>query len=349
MQTIKDKIIYIIYEGKIDARNNKLVAQQIIALEQTIYERNLFGIYISIKDNPYDLNELKNLVAILESLSKKLNTSIALGDYDHKVYNILKVETKLTRVKLFKNWQIAKLLLAPKSFNKSLKVFIFDDGDEEDLEKISSILSKGEHSLVYIKDMTKFREYIETNKKDILIYETKINFIKVKNSISKKQKVGNFNLSKTLVSNLPIFVNTAVDTLTSITALEASKVSHEITMFEPSNFLDNICSVMEFHGEIDGYFLLMFPEVLAKKAIESMLQEKLKEENLLEDLLDGISEFCNIITGSIKTALSKKGINLTFDLPKASKSLINTNIPHNNGILIKMQLENELFHIFIVK
>jgi CheY-specific phosphatase CheX len=107
---------------------------------------------------------------------------------------------------------------------------------------------------------------------------------------------------------------------------------------------------MHFKGDLEGYFTLVFPKDIAIIALELLLGE-IVEDSDTDTLKDGIGEFCNIITGSTKTAFDKKGITILFDLPKTYDSLSATQgyIGKNNGVWIDMQLAGKAFYMFITK
>ncbi len=156
------------------------------------------------------------------------------------------------------------------------------------------------------------------------------------------------NLSKKLVLHLPIFMDIAVETLSSFTSLEAKKNKHEIKEFDTSLEGDFITAVMQFKGDIHGTFVLIVPNDIAMITIESLLDEKV-DINDFDTLKDGIGEFCNIITGSIKTALSKDNINITFALPKTYMSLSTTKgvVGEEKGLWVDLELSKMPFYIFI--
>jgi len=107
---------------------------------------------------------------------------------------------------------------------------------------------------------------------------------------------------------------------------------------------------MRFSGDLKGSFVLVFPKGIAITAIESILGETVEGDDM-ETIMDGVSEFCNIITGNIKTVLSDKDIKVVFNLPKTFTSLQSTleNIGEESGIWIDMQLNGNPFYMFITK
>ena len=346
MKSIKEKIVYFTYDGKINERNNRLLLQEISQMREDINSRKLNGLFISLQNVTYDLQSLKELVKVLHTMGKTIDTPICLGEFTTLLYKILRKETRETYIKLFKTFGLAKLFLNTKSFKKQLKILMFDNGeDEKELDKQASILTRYEHNILYTKDIVEFRDKITDPKIDFAVNQTKINLIKEKKDTDKKP----FLLSKKLVSNLSVFTDTAVDNLEIMTGLKATKTSHNIGLFN-QNIKNSISSIMQFKGDIEGMFILIFPKDVALISIEAMLGEELKEDDT-EGISDGIGEFCNIITGGTKTALSKKDIKVLFDLPRTFNSINSTTsvLPPNNGIWINMELESKPFYMYITK
>lgn len=158
------------------------------------------------------------------------------------------------------------------------------------------------------------------------------------------------HLSKKLIMNLPIFMDIAVDTLASFTSLSAKKISHEIKPFDIKLDGEQIIAMMQFKGDIDGSFVLVFPKDIAILTMESLLGEKV-DVNDFDTLKDGVGEFCNIIMGSIKTAFSKEHTKITFALPKTYISLksVQGAIGEENGVWVNMLLSKMPFYMFIGK
>ncbi|WP_024953801.1 chemotaxis protein CheX [Sulfurospirillum arcachonense] len=345
MKTVKNKILYFTYEGKMIERNSKLLLQEIYAMQINIEERKLRGIFISLQNVPYDLNNLKNFLLLLQKVTTALEVPVCLGEYDSALYQILKKETKSTYIKLFKTFDLAILFLNTQDFKKKLKILMYDDPkDEEELDKQAALLTRFEHNIVYTKDKEEFQKKINDKNIDFAISQTKINLDKEKKEKSKAA----FSLSKALVSNLPIFIDTAVENLEMLTGLTAKKTSHLISPFNKDIPNNSICAIMQFKGAIIGKFVLIFPKEVALLSIEAMLGEKLNP-NDLEGISDGIGEFCNIITGGAKTKLSQKDIKVLFELPRTYTTITSTinSLSDNSGIWINMDLEGKPFYMYI--
>jgi CheY-specific phosphatase CheX len=347
MKTIKDKIAYFTFENRVDERSNKLLFQIIHEMKNSINERKLSGLFISLKDVDYDTKSIKQLIEELNKIRDTIDAPVCIGEFTTVQYDFLKIQTKNTYIKLFKTFGLANLFLNTKDFKKQLKILMYDDGENEiELDKQASILTKYEHNILYTKDINEFRKKIHDKNIDFAVNQTKINLTK-QERISKKKS---FLLSKKLVTNLGVFTDTAVENLETMTGLKATKTSHEIKPFEREEPSSSISAIMQFKGDIEGEFVLIFPRDVALVSVEAILGEKLNE-NDTEAISDGIGEFCNIITGGTKTALSKKDIKVLFDLPRTYTSLksVQNALPDNSGLCINMKLDSKPFYMYITK
>ena len=214
-----------------------------------------------------------------------------------------------------KNINVANLFLDPKTFKEAMCVLVYDE-DEENSKKLSSEQSKYGYTVIRAKDTKEFQERMHEEAHDIIITQSALNE-KLSSAGTSKNVLA---LSKKLIVNLPVFMDTAVETLVSFTGLEAEKSSHSVKGFNTSLDEDNICAVMHFKGDLEGFFILVFPKDIAIIALESLLDETILFSDV-ETLKDGVGEFCNIITGSTKTAFDQKGIKVIFELPKTYSSL----------------------------
>jgi len=347
MKIEKNKIMYFTYENKIDARGNRLLLQEINQITKELSSRKLNGIFISLQNVNYDLKSLGQVTKAVKDIAQNIDIPICFGEFTTVMYKFLKVETKDTYIKLFKTFGLAHLFFNTKTFKKQLKILIFDDNeDANELDIQASLLTKYEHNIIYTKNAEEFKEKITDTNIDFAVSQTRINLIKEKKDITKKS----FLLSKKLISNLTVFTDTAVENLETMTGLKANKISHLVGEFKQDIKSSIISTIMKFNGDIEGQFVLIFPKEVALLSVEAMLGEKLKE-NDIEGISDGVSEFCNIITGGTKTALSKKSIKVLFDLPRTYITINATTsaLPKNNGIWINMELEKRPFYMYIIK
>ncbi|MDD2384008.1 MAG: chemotaxis protein CheX [Sulfurospirillaceae bacterium] len=312
------------------------------SFKSTYEERVIKGIFISLKNTLIQKSPLiEHFIKQLDQTSIFLGYPIALGDYSHKDFEILKAFTAHTQIKLFQDLPTATLLLNPKAIQKELRILLYDE-DEQNAQKISSILTTNGHHVIYAHSLEDFQQKATSSH----AYHMTImqNCLNLKESSFIKPTLA---LSKELIINLPAFIDTAVNSLVTITGLEACKIKHEI---KPLTTLSEnvIIASMRFKGDIAGNFLLIFPKPLALLALESMIGEPV-EENDNEAILDGIGEFCNIITGGVKVIFSTKKLKVLFELPKTYLSLnvAMNNASHANGIWIEMALDRKPFYMFV--
>ena len=344
----KSKNIAVVnFMGVVEERNTRLMQTLIVSKLEMYKEQKMKSVLVSFKTAVYkgDTKCLVSLVKMLDSLAKCTALGVAIIDYDIELYKILKKVAKGTKVKLFKNTDVATLFLDPKVYKRSIVILLYDE-DESNSKELSSELSKYGYSVIRAKNSKEFQERINEKAHDVIITQSALNE-KMSNAINLKSKL---LLSKKLIINLPVFMDTAVETLVSFTGLNAQKSAHSIKGFDTSIDSDNICAVMNFKGDLEGSFILVFPKSLAIITLESLLGEKISEDDM-DTLRDGVGEFCNIITGSIKTAFNKKEMKLLFELPKTYISLKATQsqIGQNNGVWIDMQLADKPFYMFITK
>ena len=343
MQAKYKNIITLQYNGAFQDKTTQIFIQSFVTKLKKLKDDGVRGYLISLKSAHVanDIQALKNFVKQLNLLRKKENISISLMEYDDELYDHLVSLVQFSDLSLYKTVEIARLFLYPQNFDTNLSIVLYQE-DEKSREQLLDKLAQFELKTINIASEFEIDKY--TDKTKYLLIEKTI--------LRRQQKTqaGALQLSKKLILNLPIFMDTAVDTLVSFTALEAKKVGHAIKSFEMNIDNGSICAMMEFKGDFDGMFLLVFPKDIALITMEALLGEAV-DENDNEAIQDGIAELCNIITGSSKTLFSKKDIKVLFELPKTYLSLndLDSSVRKNNGIWIDMQLDAKPFYMFITK
>ncbi|NOX15431.1 MAG: chemotaxis protein CheX [Epsilonproteobacteria bacterium] len=343
MFDVKSKIATLEYNGKFSESKNKDTINSINKQIDSIGKDKINGIFISFKNLVYsDPKELAIFIKQLRS-HKVYDTMIGIYDYDMQTYKILRTIIKNTNIKLFHNIDTIKLFLDPKSFKKTLPVLVFDE-NEENTKTLMHALSELGYSVTKADSKEEYEKLLRSEKYKFGVIQSFING-------SLKPKTNNkptLFLSKKLILNLPIFMDTAVEILVTYTGLKAQKISHKITTFNNDLQSDMVCALMKFKGDLSGSFILIFPKETAIKALEAMLAEKINPKDS-EAIMDGVGEFCNSITGSTKTYLSQKNIKVLFELPRTYNSLNQLyTVINNSGIWINMQLDQKPFYMFIV-
>ena len=349
MDNKTDQVI-VDFTGEIHEENIRILKRSIIAKHDLAKHHKSKSIFVSLKNTKYEKNSkpVTAFVSALDALSKKLEIGINFIDYSAELFAVLKLTTKNTDMKLYKNIEVARLFFDPKSFKEDLTVLVYDEDEAISIELFNE-LSVYAYKLTRAKDIKQFLAGINDKLYDVIVTRSALNKKTDANTQETKAPAKNaLSLSKNLIVNLPIFMNKAADTLVAFTGLEAHKVSHSIKHFDTSLKTDNICAVMPFSGDLEGYFTLVFPKDIAIVALEALLGETVKEDDLAT-LRDGVGEFCNIITGSTKTEFDTKGIKVIFELPKTFESLEETQsaIGSNNGVWMDMQLSGKAFYMFV--
>ncbi len=336
------------YEGNIKKSQNALLVHSITNYIKSIDdEARVENILVSLKSANVidDYESLALLIKSLNILSKEYEIVIALVHYDNETYEILKPLSKHTLVKLFKTFDMARLFLKPYSYKKNSQILICDN-DEENARKLSLKLSLFENFIITTHDASGIDKLTNLKRYQIIMTQSVLNL-----DLEKHSNANLLKLSKKLINILPLFMESAVDALETVTALSASKSSHAIGSLE-TNFKQGqyVFSIMKFRGDLEGSFVLIFPEENAWAALMAFLNETISS-NDIEALKDGIGELCNIITGSTKSALSKQKISILFEIPITFMTLKQTlaKIGKDNGIIINMLLNNKPFYLFITK
>ncbi|NLC27957.1 MAG: chemotaxis protein CheX [Campylobacteraceae bacterium] len=341
MYQIENEIMIVNYVGHMKEQKTFMLVNTIASMKDRVQNRHVKGVVFSLRTAMYDLSELKVLVTRLSAV-RTLQVPIAIVDYSAKTFQALKALTKNTPIKLFKTIQAAQLFFAPKTFKGDLSILVYDE-DEDNVDDICKVLASQGYSVHRAKSEAEFKAGMEEGY-DITITQCRLNLT------SNKPTTAALSLSKKLIQNLPTFMDTAVETLVSFTGMEAKKTSHAVKPFTTKIGADVVTAMMNFKGDMEGRFVLIFPRKVAILALEAMLGEPIKENDNAA-IMDGVGELCNIITGSTKTKLSKKEIKILFDLPKTFTAIgpLIANIGDENGIWIDMQLDGNPFYMFITK
>ena len=275
---VKSKNIAVVnFMGVVEERNARLIQSLIISKLEMYKEQKIKAVLISFKSAVYKENNegLVSLVKILDALAKNTGLGFAIVDYSVELFKILKRVARGSKVKLFKNENVATLFLDPKVYKKAICVLVYDD-DEQNSKDLATELSKYGYSVIRAKDAKEFQDKMQDKAHDIIITQSALNE-KIANATESKSKL---LLSKKLIVNLPVFMDTAVETLVSFTGLQAQKSAHSIKGFDTSIDADNICAVMHFKGDLEGFFTLVFPKTLAVITLESLLGEEISDNDM---------------------------------------------------------------------
>jgi len=124
-------------------------------------------------------------------------------------------------------------------------------------------------------------------------------------------------------------------------------------MTEESIMSDEHCiiSSIGFAGTIDGSCSICLPYSSAQFIVSKMLQLDIEEMN--EDVVDGIAEQINMITGGVKMKLAGSGQDFTISIPttiKGNRMVILSDFSKTTMISLNYKFEDIVFSIsFIYK
>lgn len=83
---------------------------------------------------------------------------------------------------------------------------------------------------------------------------------------------------------------------------------------DPRQTIYGVSAVIGLAGDVAGVVVLTLPEPVAMAAVGKLVGEQF--EKLSADVVDGVKELINIISGMAKSGLDEKGYHYSFGLPK---------------------------------
>ena len=155
-------------------------------------------------------------------------------------------------------------------------------------------------------------------------------------------------LNKILVNELPRFINATVTTMEMMTNAKAEKSDVKINTLQIDDTKDKLASSIGFYGNIDGMVILVFPVSIAKKSCELLLGEK---TNNMEDILDTLAEFVNIIAGRVKSLLADNSVNVDITLPRTYENVneLLSTVGERKGVQVNLDFEGDNFTFFLTR
>ena len=156
------------------------------------------------------------------------------------------------------------------------------------------------------------------------------------------------SLNKSLVNELPQFIEATVSTIAMMTNAAAVKNSVNVQPLTIPITKDQYASSIGFYGDIDGLIILIFPKKIAKKACELLIGDENANE---EEILDSLAEFVNIIAGRAKVLLTAKKYLLDITLPRTYAD-VNTLLEiaqNKKGVQVDLSFEGERFIFFLTR
>ena len=156
------------------------------------------------------------------------------------------------------------------------------------------------------------------------------------------------SLNKIVVQELPDFIDATVSTIEMMTNAKAVKKSADIQKLFIEDINTKMASSIGFYGGIDGMIILIFPKDVAKKSCALLLGEETDDVN---QILDALAEFVNIIGGRTKTLLSEKHISVDITLPRtyADVSSLLEVVDSKKGVQVDMAFNTDHFTFFLTR
>ncbi len=155
-------------------------------------------------------------------------------------------------------------------------------------------------------------------------------------------------LNKVLVNELPRFINATVNTMEMMTNSKAQKQEVKVDLLSIVETEGKIASSIGFYGALSGLVILVFPISIAKKACELLLGE---QTDNIEDILDTLAEFVNIIAGRVKSLLGEHNIRVDITLPRTYEHIgdLLSTVEGRKGVQVNLGFENESFTFFLTR
>ena len=156
------------------------------------------------------------------------------------------------------------------------------------------------------------------------------------------------SLTKTLVNQLPRFINATVNTMEMMTNSKAEKQDAKVQPLTVEQAEGKLASSIGFYGDIDGMLVLIFPLSIAKKSCELLLGE---QTDNVEDILDTLAEFVNIIGGRVKALLSEEKVSVNITLPRTYENVkdVLSTTGERKGVQVNLNFEGESFTFFLMR
>ena len=344
MRNIKNGLFLFPYRGTIGAASTESLLKEMVESQSQINRFQIRGMVVSLHNCGQfaEEDDIKTLLIQLNKLQGSMKIEVALIDYSDALFHCIKPLAKPFKIKLFKNITAATLFMNPAVIKKNLRVLVYES-DQQTGKMVTEALGRLGYTIIEAKTAQEYKRILRTDKIDITVTQTVLN-----EAVPKSAK--KLSLSRELITNLPIIIDTAVETLVTLTELEAKKSDHSIRNARTDISETAMSAIMTFEGEINGDFLLVFPKPIALKAMTALLGDDVDEEDT-EGIKDAIGEFCNIITGNTKTKLQDEGVFVLFELPRTYDTLKEAveAIGPKEGIWINMLLDKEPFYIFITQ
>ena len=252
------------------------------------------------------------------------------------------------------------------SLNVGFRLFIFDaykviSMNIHALNFFSKLASSGAEynaticfvGLTFEKTPIAFKETLEDS--GIMFFDQMDDILKNKELLdelgaSSASAAGNLRvINRSIVSELPNFIEAAVNTIEMMTNSKAVKDTAKVDEIVINGNVENmIASSIGFYGDIDGMVILVFPIGIAKKACELLIGE---ETDDVEMILDTLAELVNIVGGKIKSLLFEQGVSVDITLPRTYQNVnsLLVVVGDKKGVQVDLSFDNDKFLFFLTR
>lgn len=347
---------YTFDSGNLNSVTAKKFANSVNISFINIRNLNIEAILFSLENiKQYDEDGVKVLFEKLSHIEKDFKLIVGFSGYNTKLFKFLRSIVDGSKVGLFEDRKTL-LFFMNKSFVKqgdTILIYIEDKIDRELL--LADIISRGYFTIAPTTFEGFSLKYKKRGSYALAIKNIYYPFSKNSNNSESlgTEKVkeahidSNKRLTKDLIKELPLFIESIINTFESMINLKAKKEKSELCKFDITNS-NYMVSYISFDGKLDGIVLLIFPISLANKAYEALFFEETDSE---DELKDAIKEFANIIAGQAKTALESKGLHVNISLPKSFMSIseIAQEIGTKQGVKVKFMLEDDPLYVFLTR
>jgi CheY-specific phosphatase CheX len=161
-------------------------------------------------------------------------------------------------------------------------------------------------------------------------------------------KANKRSLNKVLVNQLPHFINATANTMEMMTNAKAQKQDVKVQPLTIAQTQGKLASSIGFYGDIDGMIVLVFPLSVAKKSCELLLGEQTDD---IEQILDTLAEFVNIIGGRVKALLAEEKVRVNITLPRTYENVDDALVIVNErkGVQVNLDFKGESFTFFLMR
>jgi|GEM_PF-3000027 len=302
----------------------------------------------------YQSDAFEILIDKLLRLKDNLKVSVGITNYSEEMFKKLFPLVKEREVGLYDNRNTFLFFMNKLPLKKGDKILIYEEDKVEKEALLGEIISKG-YLAIAAPTLATFNQKLKQKGSYSVAFKNvhhpegdgdkeSLGTEKIKEA----RLDGKKRINKELVRELPIFIDSTIDTFESMIGLKTEKKESRITTFDLTDET-LLASYINFEGRLDGIILIVFPLSFAKRAYEALFFEDTEDE---EELKDALKEFANIIAGRAKALLEEKSIHVNISLPQSYMSIkeVLPNIKGKYGAQVKFETDDgDNLYVFLTR